>query len=392
MRGLEPLAAPRLATGALFLALMAAACSAPAALTTAPPSGATQASPSGTTEASPDISSPDASSPYGLGAFPAFPFGPLPTSTVTALQAVLDDVIREGGSFMFAGVTAAVIVADEGSWTGAAGTWDDIPLTTESRHPTHSAAKTVVAAQILRLVEEGKLGLDDLASDHLPPELAFFDANGATIRQVLAMRSGIPTLNGDLNYLAELASSVEEVFRMLPEPAASPDTRTSYAGPNYLLLGAIIEHTTGRPLAEAIRSSVLANPALEGLVYTAGDAMASDGWGVETTSASLARWGYELYGGSVLSVESLRAMTDFRGQWYGLGIMDFSKEYGGELAIGHQGLSSTLGCCSAVVFQALPAEGIVISVQADTSNESAYVDTNTQVDRLARALRDALRE
>lgn len=378
--------APRLATGALFLALVGAACRTPSAPATASPSGTTETSPSGT-----PASSPDASSPYRLGRFPEFPPGALAESTVAALQAVLDAVVAGGGPFEFTGVTAAVIVADEGSWTGTAGSWDDIPVTPESRHPTHSSAKTIVAAQVLRLVEDGTLALDDQASDHLPPELAFFDANGATIRQVLAMRSGIPSLNGDVYYPAELASTVEEVFRMLPEPDVPPDSRTEYASTNYILLGTIIERLTRRPLAEALRSDVLARPGLEGLVYTVGDALASDGYGVETTSASLARWGYELYGGFVLSESSVREMTDFHGEWYGLGVMDFSGEYGA-FAVGHQGLSSPLTCCSAVILMTLPAEGIVIAVQANTTGTAGGVDTNTQVDRLAAALRDTLRE
>ncbi len=317
---------------------------------------------------------------------PRFSDGSIPASTIEALQAVLDAAVDNG---TFVGVTAAVIVADRGSWTGAAGSWDGIPLTLDSRHPTHSAGKTIVAAQVLRLVEDGRLGLDARASDYLPPELEFFDANGATIREVLAMRSGIPGLNEDAGYYpAEQAATTVEVFRKLPEPAASPGSVTEYASTNYVLLGTIIEHTTGRALSEAVHSDVLAHPGLDGIVYTVGDALASDGWGVETTSASLARWGYELYGGFVLSEASLREVTDFQGEWYGLGVMDFSAQYGA-LAVGHQGLSSVTTCCSAIILIALPEEGVVIAVQANTVGTGPTIDTNSQVDRLARALSDA---
>jgi D-alanyl-D-alanine carboxypeptidase len=361
--------APRLATGAILISFLAVACGAPTPPPTAPTSDA--------------VASPDASSTHALGRFPEFPREILPAAATAALQTTLDAAVEEG---LFTGVTAAVIVADEGSWTGAAGSWDGMPLDPESRHPTHSAAKTVVAAQVLRLVEDGRLALEDRASDHLPPELAFFDANGATIRQVLGMRSGIPGLNEESGYYpAEQASTVVDVFRMLPEPGIPPGSDTAYASTNYVLLGTIIERATGLPLAEALRSDVLAHPALEGLVYTVGGALASDGWGVQTTSETLARWGYELYGGFVLSEASLREMTDFRGEWYGLGVMDLSSEFGA-VAVGHQGLSSVTTCCSAIVLVALPAEGIVIAVQASTTGTPPSVDTNTQVDRLAEAL------
>lgn len=83
-------------------------------------------------------------------------------------------------------------------------------------------------------------------------------------------------------------------------------------------------------------------------------------------------------------------MLRLQGDWYGLGVMDFSGQYG-TLAVGHQGLSSVTTCCSAIILVAFPGEGIVISVQANTVGTAPSVDTNSQVDRLAQALSDAVR-
>jgi D-alanyl-D-alanine carboxypeptidase len=281
---------------------------------------------------------------------PDFPEGTLSGSVAEALQATLDSEIEAG---TFTGVTAAVIVADHGSWTGAAGSAHGTPLTAGSPTPTHSVGKTVVAAQILRLAEDGRLDLDDPASDHLPSELGWYDANGATIRQVLGMRSGIPNVPGyeDLSYPAEKAPTAVKVFRMLPDPTDPPGSGPEYADTNFVLLGTIIEHVTGLPLAEALRSHVLDDPALDGLAYTVGDALGADGWGVESTPASLARWGYELYGGFVVSDASLREMTDFQGEWYGLGTINFSES---GLGVGHNGISSPTTCCSEIVLAARP--------------------------------------
>jgi D-alanyl-D-alanine carboxypeptidase len=354
-----------------ILAFVAAACGSSSAPATAPSETAT-----GTGGGTPRT--------YALGEFPPFPGEPLPGSTVEALQAAIEATIEDG---TFVGVTAAVIVADRGSWAGAAGFADGIPLTPDSPGPTHSAGKTVVAAEVLRLAESGALSLGDQASDHLPPELRFFDANGATIRQVLGMRSGIPSLD-ERYYLAELASTAVQVFRKLPEPEVGPGGEPDYAGTNYVLLGTIIEHVTGRPLADVLRSDVLSNPALDDFVYTVEDAMASDGWGVQTSPGSLARWGYELYGGFILSDASLREMTDFQGYWYGLGVMDLSSEYG-TLAVGHEGESSVTTCCSVIRLVALPEEGVVISVQANTAaTDHPYDSYNSQVVRLTRLMRD----
>ncbi len=68
----------------------------------------------------------DAPRTYALGRFPEFPRGPLTDPTAAALQAVLDEAVENG---TFTGVTATVIVADRGSWTGAAGSMDGAPVT-----------------------------------------------------------------------------------------------------------------------------------------------------------------------------------------------------------------------------------------------------------------------
>lgn len=266
-------------------------------------------------------------------------------------------------------------------------------MRSDSRYPTHSAAKTIVAAEIFKLAEGGLLTLDDLASSHLPRELSFYDANGATIRQVLGMRSGIPDWNEDsqLLYPAEQAATAVEVFEQLPESRVPAGAELHYASTNYVLLGTIIEHLAGRPMAEVLGSDVLAHPGLEGLVYTVGGALGADGWGVDTTSASLARWGWTLYGGSVISEASLREMTDFGGEWYGLGSQDFSGDLGAT-AVGHLGLSSPTTCCSMITLVALPEEGMVIAVQARTPGTSLSGDSLDDLYGLTRSLRRAAQD
>ena len=211
---------------------------------------------------------------------------------------------------------------------------------------------------MLRLIEDGRLDLDDRASEHLPPELSFFDANGATIRQVLGDAQWHPGPERGGRLLPGRASIHP---RQRVQKAARIDGTARVragilASTNYVLLGTIIEHAAGRPLAEVLRSDVLDHPGLEGLVYTVENALAADGWGVESTAASLARWGYELYGGFVLSDASLREMTEFNGAWYGLGVMDLSSSYG-TLAVGHEGESSVTTCCSLIRLVALPEGG-----------------------------------
>jgi CubicO group peptidase (beta-lactamase class C family) len=328
------------------------------------PEGPTPAEPTSEVATGTTAPSPQPSPIVTLGDFPAFPKGPLPESVAASLQAVLDEAVEQGP---FLGVTAAVIVSDSGSWSGATGV--DLkgdPLTPGARLQIASVGKTVTAAQVLRLVQEGKLGLDDLATDHLPRELAFFDANGATIREVLGMRSGIPDPPG-YEVLVDTGSTPAELLRKTFGPLFPAGSEISYANINYILLGTIIEHVTGRPLWEALRTGVLDPPGLDGLVYGVKDALAADGWRIESDAATLARWGYELYGGFVLSDASLGQMTDFRGDWYGLGAIDFSQGTPeivggyGIPAIGHGGLEPSI----AVMLVAFPQTRVVVAVQAN---------------------------
>jgi D-alanyl-D-alanine carboxypeptidase len=105
---------------------------------------------------------------------------------------------------------------------------------------------------------------------------------------------------------------------------------------------------------------------------------------IESDPATLARWGYELYGGFVLSDASLRQMTDFQGDWYGLGAIDFSGETPAILhgfgipAIGHGGVEPS----HAVMLVAFPENDVVVAVLANAG-------TLPQVATVVGALREA---
>jgi CubicO group peptidase (beta-lactamase class C family) len=119
------------------------------------------------------------------------PEGALPDGMADSLQSVLNESVSNhtiGG-----GVAAGVILAGSGSWSGASGVdVDGERLTPGSQLIVASIGKTVTAAQVMRLVEEGRLDLLDPITDHLPPEAVLaFDANGATIQDLLGMRSGL---------------------------------------------------------------------------------------------------------------------------------------------------------------------------------------------------------
>ena len=97
----------------------------------------------------------------------------------------------------------------------------------------------------LKLVEEGRIGLHDLVSKHLPA----FAGRDITVEELLTHRSGLPA------YLSPKAEwAPEEIFARITELKASKDTR--YSCLNMISLARLIEEVTGRPLAEVCRETI----------------------------------------------------------------------------------------------------------------------------------------
>lgn len=296
-----------------------------------------------------------------VGNFPTIPTAALPDELTSSLRAAVDDPVEVG---TFEGVTAAVVVAGQGTWSGAAGVDEQgAPLSAGSQLLTASVAKTVTAAEVLHLVEGGNLGLDDPAVDHLPRAIARFDLHGATIRDLLGMRSGVVDRS---DYVAAVNSGagIVELLEGSTFGSFAPGSQVDYENVNYVLLGTIVEEESGRSFWSTLRSGVLDGEE-EGFVFPRTGALAADGWQVRVDAGSLARWGYELYGGAVLSDASLQEMTDFHDDWYGLGAIDFGHgtpalEAFGVPAIGHGGMEGN----DAAMVVAFPDAGVVVAVQA----------------------------
>ena len=355
---------------------------------------------------SPAPSSSPVAVTYGLGNFPAVPTGSLPDSTVRALQGVVDAAVKDG----LPGITATVLAADGGAWSGAAGTADGVrPMQLRSQFAIASITKTVIAAEITWLAPQGLLRLSDPVSKHLPPGF-HFDTNGATIENLLAMESGIPdprpTANGP-SVQADLSRrwTPEEVLAYVPAHRRKPGVHFVYEDANYMLLGLVVKQTTGMSVAAALRTHILADPRLSSMVYqpeerpkgplalpfldgqvrpniiklgrgylpSLSEASSANGsGGMASDSGALALWGYLLFGRHLLSERSLLAMTDFGTgatyDRYGLGVFDQTHLANGfrVLAVGNGGWHDG-GYSSALTV--LPSEGIVISVLTNTAGD-----------------------
>ena len=64
---------------------------------------------------------------------------------------------------------SATVMTAEGTWSGTTGKADGVrDLQVDDQFAIASITKSVVAAQVMLMVEAGELGLDDLVADHLP--------------------------------------------------------------------------------------------------------------------------------------------------------------------------------------------------------------------------------
>jgi D-alanyl-D-alanine carboxypeptidase len=342
---------------------------------------------------------------YTLGHFPAVPTRRLPSATIAKLQATLDAAVEHGLPSM----TATVLAAGRGTWSGVAGTADGAhPVVARSQYGIGSVSKTVIAAEIMWLSERGKLGLDDPVSEHLPPRFRF-NAKGVTIKDLLSLTAGIPDPQPPPGTDPVMEHPLhrwtpEEVLSYVPTDRSTPGVEWFYGDSNYILLALVVQHTTGTSVAAALRKHVLADPRLSSLVYqtderptgpvtlpyvngvlrsnvlkigggylpTASEASSTNGsGGMASDSPALALFGYELFGRHVLSPRSLKAMTTWVAgdhDPYGLGVFNLTHTsaggFGDGYAFGNGGEVSG-GYSSLLVV--LPKRGIVISALTNTN-------------------------
>jgi D-alanyl-D-alanine carboxypeptidase len=152
------------------------------------------------------------------------------------------------------------------TWTGATGLANltsGTPTRPHLRHRVGSITKTFVAATVLQLVGERRLGLDDPVGTHLPDLVTGEVGERVTVRMLLNHTSGIGNYTNELlNSLASVESARTTTYA--PEELAAialamprtnePGAAYSYSNSNYVLAGLIIQRLTGNdPAAEITR-------------------------------------------------------------------------------------------------------------------------------------------
>lgn len=292
------------------------------------------------------------------------------------------------------GASAAVVYPDGSMWTGVAGDAVLKParaMTSDTALPFDSVTKTAVAALAMRLVEQGKLALDDPIAKWYP---AWRGDPEATVRDLLGHTSGMGD-PPDAFYERLLRSDRSVTPRQAVAAAGKPGPRTEdavYSNSGFVVMGLILERAGGEPVSAAMQREVLRR---DGLALQPGarthpprassywypedlrtPVSANDGsalipsrqWTMLAWTAgalagdvpSLARWGQALFNDEIVKPSSLREMAKFHpgAFWdgYGLGLAQYSFE--GHEMWGHTGD----GLGSHTEFWHLVKENVTIAV------------------------------
>jgi D-alanyl-D-alanine carboxypeptidase len=297
------------------------------------------------------------------------------STTRPRLQYALDRLIASG-------VPGAVVLARDGNRTiTLAGGYGNLkqktPTKATDRFRVGSITKTFVATVVLQLVGENKLGLDDTIEQWLPSVVP--NGKSITVRQLLNMTSGL------FDYLNDGDTTVDDrlfkgdlTYRWSPleliaisnahKPRFTPGTGWSYCSTCYVLLGLMVEKSTGNPLGTELRRRVfvparlrstsfdtqprIAGPHAHGYERVVANRLTdvsvlspSYGWAagaVVSNAGDLARFYRALLGGRLLRPDLLRAMesrvrigSSGRFAPYGLGL--FRSSLGCGVVFGHAG-------------------------------------------------------
>jgi CubicO group peptidase (beta-lactamase class C family) len=274
--------------------------------------------------------------------------------------------------------------------------------TAETSYPIASVSKHFTAAAVLRLADQGKLGLDDPLSRFFPDARARIGV--LTLRHLLDHTSGL-TRGGPAPRHAALS-----VIRR-GGTARSQGQDWDYSNYNFSLLGIVIEQASGRDYARYVQEELAAPLGLTGTGYCEDGSMVpgrgrdyqsgvrsvtpTPYWteakffasgGLCSTVLDLVRWEKALEDGRVIGPAMLRAMraparlADGSEADYGLGTR--LGITGPHRKLGHTGG----GQSNKAVLARYPDDDVTVAILLNTERTNARVTATDLEERIERLL------
>ncbi len=253
-----------------------------------------------------------------------------------------------------------------------------------------SVTKQFTAAAVMRLVEQGKLSLDDTLSKMLPDFPA--TPKPVTLRQLLNHTSGIWSYTENEKFMereATLELTPAELIATFKDHATDfePGTRWNYSNSGYYLLGEIIAKASGMSYAKFVQDELLTPNGLTRTRYESNReviANRAQGYSFEegklfndrpigadvpgaagsllSSAEGLVRWNIALVSGKVVSAKSYEQMAteamlpSGKGTHYGFGLQ--IGEWEGRRRISHGG--GIFGFTSQLTY--LPKDELTVAV------------------------------
>jgi D-alanyl-D-alanine carboxypeptidase len=187
-----------------------------------------------------------------------------------AADSLADAAIRTGN------VAALSIAVVRGGDTivmkgyGMANLENDVPATAETVYRIGSVTKQFTSVAIMRLVEQGKLSLDDEVTKYVPN--APTHGRRILVRHLLNHTSGIPSytdVGPAFGRRARLDLPHDSLLAIVRDDSLQfePGSHFYYNNTGYYLLGMILERVTGKPYGEHLRESLFVPNGLTSTVY-----------------------------------------------------------------------------------------------------------------------------
>ncbi|MGI9607505.1 MAG: serine hydrolase domain-containing protein [Acidimicrobiales bacterium] len=239
---------------------------------------------SAATTAAPSSTAPSTTAPPTTAA---------PTTTVVVQPAVdVEAVLAETeaellsalkawmGESMAPGASMSVRLPGQEPINVASGVADivtDEPVTTESYFRIGSITKTITAATVMQLVDEGLIELDEPMRTYLPGWLEGYEyADEITVRQAMDHTNGLkeyaldPVFFQVAGQRLDEAIAPEEIEAWLAsqDPLFAPGEQYSYETGGFLSLGRVIETVTGNSAAAEIRARIFEPAGAENIFLT----------------------------------------------------------------------------------------------------------------------------
>ncbi|MBN2175653.1 MAG: beta-lactamase family protein [Bacteroidales bacterium] len=346
-------------------------------------------------------------------------------------RSLLTDMTSSG----VVGVTMSVYRQHSGIWLGASGMADlhnNIGMKSCNITRVGSTVKMLTATTVLKLMEEGKLSLEDKIADYLQGDVIdkIENADKATIRQLLQHSSGIYNYIQNLKF--QTASLNDLIREWKPDDLLKyayhkkayfePGEDVRYSNTGYILLGLLIEKIEGKPFYKVFEEKIFDPLGMDMTSFAAEDHVPDgivrgyidlysnlqviestyfSGWDYYTADGGLISNPYDLngffralMGGQIINSNSLDEMLtwktpgdldpDFYDIHFGLGIFKIDTPEG--IAYMHSG--DAIGYYANMIFFPDDSTTIVYAVNSNYGKIDRFVSTQEAMDKIMSTVKE----